>query len=68
MEICKIIMDNLNLFSLDDSKLIKLKEYCKSKIDKPISHTSNEMLMIFVYEALSDLLSTNILYDFRNIE
>lgn len=68
MEICKIIMDNLKLFSLNDSKLIKLKEYCKSKIDEPIRPTPNEILMTFVYEALFDLLSTNFLYDFRNIE
>ena len=28
-EICKVIMDNLNLFSFDDSKLILLKKYSK---------------------------------------
>ncbi len=68
MEICKIIIDNLKLFSLDDSKLILLKEYCKSKINEPISPTSNELLMKFVHEALIDLLFAKTLYDFRNIE
>ncbi len=68
MEICKIIMDNLELFSLNDSKLILLKEYCKSKIDEPICSTPNELLMRFVHEALLDLLSAKILYDFRNID
>ena len=28
-EICKVIMDNLNLFFFDDSKLILLKKYSK---------------------------------------
>lgn len=68
MEIIKIIMDNLNLFSLNDSKLILLKEYCKRHIEEPISSTPNEVLIKFVYEALLDLLSVNILYDFRSIE
>ncbi len=62
-------MDNLNLFALNDSKLIHLKEYCKSKIDEPIKPTSNELLMKFVYEALIELLKADSLYDFRdNIE
>lgn len=68
MEICKIIIDNLKLFSLDDSKLIHLKEYCKSHIEETIKPTPNNILMEFVYEALLQLLSNNILYDFRNIE
>ncbi len=52
MEIVKIIMDNLNLFTLDDNKLIHLKEYCKSKLEEPIKSTPNELLMEFVQEAL----------------
>ncbi len=69
MEIIKIFMDNLNLFALNDSKLIHLKEYCKSKIDETIKPTSNELLMKFVYEALIELLKADTLYDFRdNIE
>lgn len=68
IEICEIIMDNLNLFALNNSKLIHLKEYCKRHIEEPISPTPNEVLIKFVYEALLDLLSVNILYDFRGIE
>lgn len=68
MEICKIIMDNLNLFSLDDSKLVRLKKYCKSKAEDKIQPTPNEILMEFVYEALADLRFAKVLYDFRNIE
>lgn len=68
MEICKIIMDNLKLFSLDKFKLIELKNYCKDKINEPIKPTSNEMLMKFIHEALLDLLISEFLYDFRNIE
>ncbi len=66
MEICKVIMDNLNLFSLDDSKLTCLKKYCKSKIDEKIKPTPNEILIKFVREALKELLQENILYDFRD--
>ncbi len=68
MEIVKTIMDNLNLFALDDYKLIHLKEYCKSKLEESIKPTPNELLMKFVREALIDLLSAKVLYDFRNIK
>ena len=69
MEICKIIMDNLKLFLLDDSKLKLLKRYCKSKLNDSIKPTSNELLIEFVNEALVELLNTDVLYDFRdNIE
>lgn len=68
MEICKIIMDNLNLFALDDSKLIHLKQYCKSKMDAPSIPTPNDILIDFVYEALLDLQLANFLYDFRKTE
>lgn len=67
IEILKIIMDNLNLFSFDDSKLIHLKEYCKERIEKTITPTPSDTLMKFVHEALIDLLNSD-LYDFRNIE
>lgn len=68
MEICKIIIDNLKLFTLNDSKLTHLKKYCKSKTEEPISPTPNEILMQFVHEALKDLLFADFLYDFRNNE
>lgn len=68
MEIVKIILDNLKLFSLNDSKLIRLKEYCKSHIGETIIPTPDKVLMEFVKEALLDLISTDTLYDFRNIE
>lgn len=68
LEICKILMDNLELFALDDSKLIKLKEYCRAHIEEPIVSTPYEILMEFVHEALSDLLSASYLYDFRDME
>ena len=67
LEICKIIIDNLDLLSLNDSKLILLKEYCKRNIEKPINSTPYELLITFVNEALEDLTTTE-LYDFRSIE
>lgn len=67
MEINKIIMDNLDLFSFDDSKLVLLKEYCKTHLNTPLQFTPSDILMSFVQEALLDLLNSN-LYDFRCIE
>lgn len=65
-EICEVIMDNLKLFIWDDSKLIKLKEYCKTHSQNEIMPTSSKELIEFTYEALQDLLTYD-LYDFRNI-
>ena len=67
-EICKVIMDNLNLFSFDDSKLILLKKYSKKNINNPITPTPSDLLMSFIHEALLDLIEAETLYDFRNIE
>jgi|GEM_PF-4887254 len=68
IEICKVIMDNLNLFSFDDSKLILLKKYSKKNINNSITPTPSDLLMSFIHEALLDLIETETLYDFRNIE
>lgn len=66
MEICEIVMDNLKLFMWDDTKLKKLREYCKVHVEEPITPTPNEILIEFVQEALQDLLISN-LYDFRDL-
>ena len=68
LEIGKIIIDNLMLFSFNDSKLILLKNYCRENIDKTITSTPSNLLMMFTREALRDLIDTEILYDFRDIE
>ncbi len=67
-ETCKVIMDNLNLFSFDDSKLILLKKYSKKNINNPIIPTPSDLLMSFIHKALLDLIEAETLYDFRNIE
>lgn len=68
-EICEIIMDNLKLFTLSDSKLTNLKKYCKDRINESIiKPTPNKLLIEFTKEALLDLLTDSVLYDFRNIE
>lgn len=66
IEICKIIMDNLKLFSLDDHRLVELKKYCRTKVGNNMEPTPNKLLMKFVNEALIDLLQEDILYDFRD--
>lgn len=68
IEICNVIMDNLNLFSFDDSKLILLKKYSKKNINNPITPTPSNLLKSFIHEALLDLIETENLYDFRSIE
>lgn len=67
-EIVKIIEDNLNLFTLNDSKLIHLKKYCSSHTSKKINPTPNKLLMEFVTEALLDLINSDVLYDFRDLK
>lgn len=68
-EICKIIMDNLKLFTLNDYKLTNFKKYCKDRINESIiKPTPNKILIEFTNEALLDLLTDSVLYDFRNIE
>ena len=56
------------LFSLNDSKLILLKNYCRKNIDRTITSTPSDLLIMFTREALRDLIDTEVLYDFRDIE
>ncbi|MBQ8472968.1 MAG: hypothetical protein IJ501_05640 [Bacilli bacterium] len=65
-EITTIITDNLKLFNINDHKLIELKEYSLgSDLEYPIS---NEKIIYFTRKALIDLITTDFLYDFRDIE
>lgn len=65
-EITTIITDNLKLFNINDRKLIELKEYSLgSDLEYPIS---NEKIIYFTRKALIDLITTDFLYDFRDIE
>lgn len=65
-EITTIITDNLKLFNINDYKLIELKEYSLgSDLEYPIS---NEKIIYFTRKALIDLITTDFLYDFRDIE
>lgn len=67
-EICTIIEDNLKLFLLNDNKLLKLKSYCKNKENSNYKSPSYEFIIAFVEEALFDLLTTNHLYDYRDLK
>lgn len=65
-QITTIIHDNLKLFNIDDNKLVELKEYTLgSDLEYPIS---NEKIIYFTRKALIDLINTDFLYDFRDIE
>ena len=67
-EICTIIEDNLKMFLLSDNKLLKMKFYCKDKIDCKYGSTPYDLIIEFVEEALLDLLNTEHLYDYRDIK
>lgn len=68
LEICKMIFDNLQLFDLNDNKLKKLKKYIVKHINDDITSTPSDELIELCQEALFDLLTTDCLYDFRNLE
>lgn len=66
-EISKIIKDNLLLmYRFSDNTLANLKKCCEKK--KNDEYTSNEELLILVREAMRELLKSEFLYDFRDIE
>ena len=66
-EIAKIIKDNLLLmYRFSDNTLTHLKKYCEKK--KNVEYISNEELIILVKETLRELLKSEFLYDFRDIE
>ena len=66
-EIAKIIKDNLLLmYRFSDNTLANLRKCCEKKEND--EYTSNEELIILVREALRELLKSEFIYDFRDIE
>lgn len=68
-EVNKMINDNIKLLLLNDKALILLKDYCNKIINNtnylPISY---DLLVTFVREAINDLITSDYLYDFRDME
>lgn len=68
-EIIGIIKDNLILkYNYDDNSLPNLKEYCKKRSNKRYQLLSNDLLIYFTEESLSELINCDFLYDFRPLE
>lgn len=65
-EITNVIKDNLLLLLNREDSLINLKKYCQN--DLKLQYTPYNDLIYFIEEALSELIYTDYLYDFRDIE
>lgn len=65
-EITNIIKDNLLLLLNREDSLINLKKYCQN--DLKLQYTPYNDLIYFIEEALTELINTDYLYDFRDIE
>lgn len=65
-EITNIIKDNLLLLLNREDSLINLKTYCQN--DLQLQYTPYNDLIYFVEESLTELINTDYLYDFRDIE
>lgn len=65
-EITNIIKDNLLLLLNREESLINLKRYCQK--DLHLKYTPYNDLIYFVEESLTELINTDYLYDFRDIE
>lgn len=67
-QICIIIKDNLQLFLLNDNKLKKLKKHYKNNYnDKVTKDIPYDLIIEFTHEALIDLLSSEYLFDYRDM-
>lgn len=65
-EITNMIKDNLLLLLNKEGALSNLKKYCQN--DLHLQYTPYNDLIYFVEEALAELINTDYLYDFRDIE
>lgn len=68
-EILEIIKDNLILkYNYCDDALINIRNYCNKRAHKRYKKLDNNSLIYFVEEALAELVNSDFLYDFRDIE
>lgn len=68
-EILRIIKDNLILlYNYDKNALINIRKYCTKRVHNKYSLLDNSTIIYFTEEALAELVNSNFLYDFRDIE
>lgn len=68
-EISQIIVDNLELlYNYNDEALINIRKYCLERTHKRYKPLDYITLIYFTEEALAELINTEFLYDFRDIE
>lgn len=68
-EILQILKDNLILlYNYKEDSLINIRKFCFKKAHSRYKSLDYNMLIYFVEEALADLINTDFLYDFRDIE
>lgn len=68
-EIVKMIVDNLELlYNYNDGALINIRKYCLERMHKKYTPLDYITLIYFTEEALAELINTEFLYDFRDIE
>ncbi len=68
-EILEILKNNLILiYNFHDHTLPNIREYCLDHVHTRYKHLDYGTLIYFTEEALTELINTDYLYDFRDIE
>lgn len=68
-EILQMIKDNLILlYNYKEDALINIREYCVQKNDEKYQPLDYHTLASFADEAIAELVNTDFLYDFRDID
>ena len=68
-EILQMIKDNLILlYNYKEDALINIREYCVQKNDEKYQPLDYHTLASFADEVIAELVNTDFLYDFRDID
>ncbi len=68
-EITKLIKDNLELlYNYDDDALMNIRKYCNKKNHHRYKPLTYNELISFTEEAITEIINTPYLYDFRPLE
>lgn len=68
-EIAKIVVDNLELqYKFNEDALLNIRDYCMKHEHKKYKPLNYNTLILFVEEALAEIINCDFLYDFRDIE
>ncbi len=68
-EIIQMLKDNLILiYNFQEDTLKNIREYCLEKAHAKYKNLDYATLVYFTEEALTELINTDFLYDFRDID